>query len=93
MDLRAALGNDPTKHFFYLEIPGMKTAKGRQRLRFFTVISNQSRFDMQFGRVLACHILNQREKLNWKNCSLERDQEEQLANRFREEIDRRVAKK
>lgn len=29
MDLRAALGNDPTKHFFYLEIPGMKTAKGR----------------------------------------------------------------
>lgn len=28
-DLRTALGNDPTKHFFYLEIPGMKTARGR----------------------------------------------------------------
>jgi hypothetical protein len=28
-DLRGALGNDPSKHFFYLEIPGMKTAKGR----------------------------------------------------------------
>ncbi|TNV85145.1 hypothetical protein FGO68_gene10308 [Halteria grandinella] len=92
MDLRAALGNDPTKHFFYLEIPGMKTARGRQRVRFVTTIEGQqNRFDMQFGRVMACHILNQREKLNWKNCSLERDQEEQLAQKFKAAIDKRVA--
>ena len=46
MDLRAALGNDPSKHFFYLEVPGMKTARGRQRVRFYSVIANDSRFDL-----------------------------------------------
>ena len=38
-DLREALGNDPTKRYFYLEFPSMiKTAKGRQKVRFFTVL-------------------------------------------------------
>ena len=57
-DLRQELNNDITKHFFYLEIPGMKTAKGRQRLRFYSEIQSGQRFDMQFGRVLACHLMN-----------------------------------
>lgn len=51
------------------------------------MITNQARFDMQFGRVLACHILNQREKLNWKNCTLERDKEEALAQSFKKALD------
>jgi hypothetical protein len=38
-DLRSELGNDLTKHWFYLEVPGMLTAKGRQRVRFYAVIS------------------------------------------------------
>ena len=41
-DLRSSLANDPTKFFFYIEIPGMKTAKGRQRVRFYTVIGSGS---------------------------------------------------
>ena len=57
----------------------MKSAKGRQKLRFYTVIGENSKFDMQFGRVLACHILNEREKINWKNCILDQDQESKLA--------------
>ena len=28
-DLRAELGDDPSKHFFYMQIPGLRTAKGR----------------------------------------------------------------
>lgn len=68
-DLRSALNNDPSRHFFYLEIPGMKTARGRQRLRFYCEIQEgTTKFDLQFGRVLACHLLNEKEKLNWKNC-------------------------
>jgi len=82
-DLRQELSNDPSKHFFYLEIPGMKTAKGRQRLRFFSEIQAGQRFDMQFGRVLACHLMNQREKINWKNCQMDRQEEERLAAHFR----------
>lgn len=34
-DLRSELGNDPSKHFFYLQIPGLRTAKGRQKIRFY----------------------------------------------------------
>jgi len=60
----------------------MKTARGRQKLRFYSIIDNQSRFDLQFGRVLACHILNQKEKLNWKNCTLEKEKEEELAQKI-----------
>jgi hypothetical protein len=70
----------------------MKTAKGRQRLRFYSEISNQSKFDMQFGRVLACHLMNQREKINWKNCQLERNREEELAALFKKEVGVRAEK-
>lgn len=41
---------------------------------------------MQFGRVLACHLLNAKEKLNWKNCVLGRDEEEKLALKYKEEL-------
>ena len=34
-DLRAELCDDPSRHFFYIEIPGLRTAKGRQKLRFY----------------------------------------------------------
>ncbi len=45
-DLRAAMAGDISKHWFYLEIPGMKTAKGRQKIRFYCVIEQGARFDM-----------------------------------------------
>jgi hypothetical protein len=51
----------------------MKTARGRQRIRFYCVINPGAKFDLQFGRVLACHLLNEREKINWKNCVLDRN--------------------
>lgn len=38
---------------------------------------------MQFGRILACHLLNQKEKLNWKDCVLQHDKEAELAKSFR----------
>lgn len=38
VDLRAELSNDPSKHFFYIEIPGLKTARGRQKMRFYCEI-------------------------------------------------------
>lgn len=84
--MRQELNNDPSKHFFYLEIPGMKTAKGRQKLRFYSEIQPGQKFDMQFGRVLACHLMNQREKINWKNCQMDRQEEERLAAHFRTEF-------
>ena len=74
-DLRAELGNDPSKHFFYLQIPGLRTARGRQRIRFYQHLLPGAPFDIQFGRILACHLLGQRNKLNWKNCVLPKDQE------------------
>jgi hypothetical protein len=47
---------------------------------------------MQFGRVLACHLMNQREKINWKNCQLERNREEELAALFKKEVGVRAEK-
>lgn len=67
-DLRSELCDDPSKHFFYLELPGLKTANGRQKLRFYTEIPPSVQFDMQFGRVMAAHLLDQRNKVDWKNC-------------------------
>ena len=74
-DLKSELGNDPSQHFFYLEIPGLRTANGRQKIKFYTKLFEGSSFDIQFGRVLACHMLNEREKLNWKNCVLDKSVE------------------
>ena len=82
-DLRAELCDDPTKHWFYLEVPGMRTAKGRMKVRFYKELKPGATFDLQYGRVLACHLLNTRSKLNWQNCTLPKDQEQALVARFR----------
>lgn len=72
----------------------MKTARGRQKIRFYCEIEEgKTRFDLQFGRVLACHLLNAKEKLNWKNCVLDKDGEEKLANQYKEEFKIMVSKK
>lgn len=41
---------------------------------------------MQFGRVLACHIMNSKDKINWKNCLIEKDKEDLLVGKYRNEI-------
>ena len=92
--MRTLLKNDPTKHFFYLEFPGLKTAKGRQKNRFYCeIVENQSKFDLQFGRVMACHLLNQQERINWKNCTLDKEKEEQLALMFKGDLEASKKKK
>lgn len=83
IDLRAELCDDPSKHFFYLEVPGLRTARGRIKVRFYKELRQGAPFDLQFGRVLACHLLNTRTKLNWQNCTLPKDQEKALVERFR----------
>jgi hypothetical protein len=42
---------------------------------------------MQFGRVLACYIINQKDKIDWKRCAMERKDEEDLAKQFRKEYE------
>jgi len=85
-DLRAELCDDPTRRFFYLEVPGLRTAIGRQKIRFYKELRQGTPFDMQFGRVLACHLLNTKAKLNWQNCTLPKDQEQALVAKFRKEL-------
>lgn len=69
-----------------MEVPGLKTARGRQKLRFYCEIKPGARFDLQFGRVLACYLLNEKDKINWKNCILDREEEEKLAKAFNKEL-------
>ena len=45
-DLRSELNNDPTKYFFYLELSGMRTARGRQKIRFYREILQGAPFDI-----------------------------------------------
>ena len=73
--LRAELNDDPSKSFLYLEIPGLRTAKGRLQTRFYQEMIPGAPYDMQLGRILACHILNEREKVDWKSCVLEKNKE------------------
>lgn len=40
------LGGDPSKHFFYLEVSGLRTANGRQKIKFVYVIEQGQGFDM-----------------------------------------------
>ena len=76
-------GNDPTKHFFYLEVSGLRTANGRLVHRFVSEIQQGASFDMQFGRVLACHLMNRKERVNWKNCDLAPDEQTKLVQKFK----------
>jgi len=44
--LKIERNNDPTKYFFYLELSGMRTARGRQKIRFYREILQGAPFDI-----------------------------------------------
>ena len=78
-ELRDVIKPDKGSGFFHLEVPGMRTAKGRQRVRLWAEVREGARFDLQFGRVLACHLMNAGEKINWKQCVLRKEEEDRVA--------------
>lgn len=65
---------DASTPYFYLEFSGLKT------VQMIHIIKENQEFDFQFGRILACHLLGQPERLNWKACLLDKSQEEQMAD-------------
>jgi hypothetical protein len=75
-------GNDPSKFFFYIEVSGLRTVNGRQMHRFVCELGAEQQFDMQFGRVLCCHLLNRKDRLNWKHCELSKEQQESLIKKY-----------
>ena len=70
------------KYYFLFEYSGMKTARGRKTCRLLYKRLKPERIELQLGRVVACQILGQKEKVNWKNCQLEREEEDQMVQRF-----------
>ena len=71
---------DIAKFYFYMEFPGMKTARSRQIRRMAYKIRPGEHFELQFGRVLACEILRERHKINWKECELSNTKINQLSS-------------
>merc|ERR1712039_531962 len=81
------LNDDSSTPYVYFEIPGDNTAKGRQIERYLYVGGPTApRVPLNLGRMVACHVLDCMEKVDWKLCKEERDKEKQLAMEFREKF-------
>ncbi|KYR02544.1 cwfJ family protein [Tieghemostelium lacteum] len=53
---------------------------------FSTLSTDQKSFDYQFGRKLMCQLLDCPEKLNWKDCLLSKEMEENQTIHFRDKF-------
>ena len=53
----------------------LTAAANKMNHKMLHVLKESQSFDFQFGRILACHLLGQNEKLNWKECLLSKDEE------------------
>lgn len=59
----------------------MLTASGKMNHKMLHVLKEAESFDFQFGRILACHLLGQNDKLNWKECLLSKEEETSLSEK------------
>jgi len=82
------LNDDSATPYVYFELPGDNTAAGRKVERFIHVgqKDDDSRIPINFGRQVACQIFDCEEKVDWRQCTEDRDREKQLAVAFRQEF-------
>merc|ERR1712228_1006099 len=81
------LNDDSTTPYLYFECPGDATAKGRVVEKYvYSGVNPNTRIPMNFGRDWACTLLDLKDKLDWRQCQDDRQTEERLAKRFREEF-------
>jgi len=64
-----------TSYFFVILPDGSK---------MYSILPKDQPFDYQFGRRVIVDLLKTPEKLNWKNCVLDKEQEKSLVSSFRE---------
>jgi diadenosine tetraphosphate (Ap4A) HIT family hydrolase len=80
------LNDDTTTPYAYFEVPGDNTAKGRQieRYVYAGTTKESPRIPLNFGRMVACQLLNCEDKVDWRQCQEDQDTEKQKAVAFRE---------
>jgi len=77
------LNDDSTTPYVYFEIPGDNTARGRQIERY-VFAAKEPRIPLNFGRMVACELLNCEDKVDWRQCQEDKDSESKLTRVFRE---------
>jgi len=82
------LGDDATTPYVYFEIPGDNTAKGRavDRYVYAGTTKGGPRIPLNFGRQVACELLNCENKVDWRQCQEDMDSEKLLTRTFREQF-------
>eukprot|EP00743_Colponemidia_sp_Colp-15_P006571 GILK01007080.1.p1 GENE.GILK01007080.1~~GILK01007080.1.p1 ORF type:complete len:636 (-),score=121.89 GILK01007080.1:14-1921(-) len=82
-DIRTVL--PPSEPYFYLELPGLNTAKGKLTEKLLHRISG-TRHPLQFGRDVAAHILGMPDRADWKACRISSDEEQKIASAFKKQF-------
>ncbi|CDJ62065.1 CWF19-like protein 1, related [Eimeria necatrix] len=82
------LAKDPCLGYFYVEIPGVLTAKGQTIDRYLHVQPGRDsgKIPMTFGREVMAELLGLRDKVNWQACLVPKDEEAKLAAALRDVV-------
>ena len=73
-------------HFLYFETVSMRTARGVKSAGVFAQVQQTDKVDLRLGRAIACQVLNEREKIEWKTCQLDRQAEDTTVQRLRDKF-------
>jgi len=73
-------------HYFYAEIPGLKTASGQKTEKLLHKMKRGVKFPAQFGREVVCELLGQPEKMDWRKAKVSEGVETEMAGIFRRQF-------
>ncbi|XP_026194561.1 uncharacterized protein LOC34618588 [Cyclospora cayetanensis] len=84
----AELARDPHLGYFYVELPGLCTARGQTIERYLYVQPGRDsqKIPMNFGREVLAELLEAHDKVNWQTCLVPKDEEEKLAAHLRQTL-------
>ena len=78
---------DADSEYFYIEFFDLKTAKGRSKCKMLYVVGKDDRgLAPQLGREFICGLLDLYDRIDWRKCKMENEDEDKLASALRDNI-------
>ena len=79
--------NEKEIEYLYIEVPDLRTAKGRTKCKMLHVSGKDDRgIAPQIGREFVCGLLELHDRINWRKCAMNGEDEEKLVNALKANI-------
>lgn len=81
------LVSDRESEYLHVEFPDLRTAKGRSKCKMLHISGKDDKgIAPQIGREFVCGLLDLNDRVNWRKCTMDNEDEEKLAAALKENM-------